>query len=124
MADLIISIPNQVPRRYPVPDSFTYRELQTIKQITGCRPAELEDALTSGDPDIVVALATICAARAGHKISADDLFDLEVGAITIDGDESDVDESDPTSGATDPNEVAPETILEAGGTPASLASTG
>lgn len=122
MADLIISIPNQVPRRYPVPESFTYRELNTIKQITGCRPAELEDALSSGDPDIVIALAVVCAKRAGHNIKADDLFDLEVGAITLEGDE--VDESDPTSGVTDPDEVTPEMIPEDGGTPASLVSTG
>jgi glutathione S-transferase len=80
MSSIVITIPNQVPRKYAVPESFTYRELQTIKNVTGLRPAEFEDALESGDPDIVIALAVICAQRAGHAITADDLMDLEVGA--------------------------------------------
>jgi hypothetical protein len=113
MADLVIHIPNQVPRKYPVPESFTYRELQTIKTVTGLRPAELEDALSSGDPDIVIALGIICAKRAGHTITEDDLLDLEVGGITIEGDE---DESDPTSGVVDDEATPAETILADGGT--------
>ena len=97
MSSIVITIPNQVPRKYAVPDSFTYRELQTIKQVTGLRPAEFEDALQSGDPDIVIALAVICAKRAGHNITADDLMDLEVGAITVEGD----DDADPTTAGDD-----------------------
>ena len=105
MSHLVIAIPNQVPRRYPVPDSFTYRELQTMKTVTGLRPAEFEDALNSGDPDIVIALAVICAQRAGHSITADDLMDLEVGAITVEGDEddpTDAGEADNAEPATTP----------------------
>lgn len=118
MSSIVIAIPNQVPRKYPVPESFTYRELQTIKTVTGLRPVEFEDALNSGDPDIVIALAVICAKRAGHKITADDLMDLEVGAITVEGD----DEADPTT-AGDATADQPATIPADGGTQPSPEST-
>lgn len=119
MADLVISIPNQIPRKYPVPESFTYRELQTFKTVAGLRPAELEDALFSGDPDVVIALAMICAKRSGHPFTEEDLLDLEVGAITIEGD------ADPTSAGEDAEGEQPATTPEDGGTqllPASTAS--
>ncbi len=119
MSHIVIAIPNQVPRKYAVPESFTYRELQTIKTVTGLRPAEFEDALNSGDPDIVIALAVICAARAGHNLTHDDLLDLEVGAITVEGDEAD---PTPAAGADDAAEAA--TIPADGGIPASSVSTG
>lgn len=118
MSSIVIAIPNQVPRKYPVPESFTYRELQTIKTVTGLRPVEFEDALNSGDPDIVIALAVICAKRAGHNITAEDLMDLEVGAITVEGD----DEADPTT-AGDANADQPATIPADGGTQPSAVST-
>lgn len=117
MSHIVIAMPNQVPRKYVVPDSFTYRELQTIKTVTGLRPADFEDALSSGDPDIVIALAVICAARAGHNITADDLMDLEVGSITVEGDDE-----DPTD-AGEASADQPATTPEDGGTPPSLAST-
>jgi hypothetical protein len=117
MSSIVITIPNQVPRKYAVPESFTYRERQTIKNVTGLRPAEFEDALESGDPDIVIALAVICAQRAGHAITADDLMDLEVGAITVEGD----DEDPTTAGAAESE--APTTTPEDGGTLPSPAST-
>lgn len=113
MADIVIHIPNQVPRRYPVPDNFTYRELQTIKTVTGLRPAEFEEALGAGDPDIVIALAMICAKRAGHNMAADDLFDLEIGGITIEGD----DEEDPTTAGDNADDATPATTPADGGTP-------
>lgn len=116
MSSIVIAIPNQLPRKYPVPESFTYRELQTIKTVTGLRPAEFEDALNSGDPDIVIALAVICAQRAGHNMTADDLMDLEVGAITVEGDDE-----DPTADGAEAE--APTTTPEDGGTPPSPAST-
>lgn len=119
MSHIVIAIPNQVPRKYAVPESFTYRELQTIKTVTGLRPAEFEDALNSGDPDIVIALAVICAQRAGHNITADDLMDLEVGAITVEGDDA-----DPTPAASVDDAVEAATIPADGGTPDSSESTG
>lgn len=118
MASIVVSIPNQIPRRYPVPESFTYREINKIKQETGLRPAEFEDALNTGDPSIVISLALICANRAGHRMTEADLFDLEVGAISVEGDEDDADPT-PAGDAT----VTPATTPEAGGTLLSPAST-
>lgn len=118
MADLVIAIPGEVPRKYPVPDSFTYRELNTIKTVTGLRPAEFEDALASGDPDIVVSLAVVCAQRAGHKLTRDVLMDLDVGSITIEGDDE-----DPTLAGEAETSNEPATTPEAGGTQPSLVST-
>jgi hypothetical protein len=119
MADLVIAIPGEVPRKYPVPDSFTYRELNTIKTVTGLRPAEFEDALASGDPDIVISLAVVCSQRAGHKITRETLLDLDVGSITIESD----DDEDPTTASDEADSVALATIPADGGTPASSAST-
>lgn len=118
MPDLVISIPNQIPRKYPVPDSFTYRELQTFKTVAGVRPIEMEDALTSGDPDVVIALAMVCAKRAGHTFTDEMLLDLEVGAITLEGDAE-----DPPTGSVEAS-VETTTILDDGGTPPLDASTG
>lgn len=118
MSSIVIHIPNQIPRKYPVPESFTYRELQLIKTSTGLRPADFEDALQSGDPDIVIALALICAKRAGHSMTADDLMDLEVGAITVEDDDV-----DPTTAGGDAT-PATMTTPEDGGTLASPESTG
>lgn len=118
MPSIIINLPGQIPRKYPVPESFTYRELHTIKTVTGLRPVDFEDALASGDPDIVVALAVVCAKRAGHNITQDDLLDLEVGGISVEGDED-----DPTDAGDADAEATPATTLEDGGTPPSPAST-
>ena len=117
MSHIVIAISNEIPRKYPVPDSFTYRELQTIKTVTGLRPSDFEDALNSGDPDIVIALSLICAARAGHQMTQDDLLDLDVGSITVEGDDE-----DPTT-AGDANADQPATIPADGGTPDSSGST-
>lgn len=113
MSHIVIARPNEIPRKYPIPDGFTYRELNTIKTITGLRPADFEEALNTGDPGIVISLAIICAARAGHTLSEDDLLDLEVGAIMVESDDE-----DPTSaGADEPVDAsATETIPADGGT--------
>lgn len=115
MSHIIIALPNEVPRKYPVPEGFTYRELNTIKTITGLRPADFEEALNTGDPGIVISLAIICANRAGHTITEDDLLDLEVGAIRLEGDE---DDADPTPADADAvvETSATEMTLAAGGT--------
>lgn len=110
MSHIVIALPGDVPRKYPIPDGFTYRELNTIKTITGLRPADFEEALATGDPGIVISLAIICANRAGHKITEDDLLDLEVGSITVEGDDE-----DPTVAGAD-NEAELATTPADGGT--------
>lgn len=119
MADLVIKIPGQIPRKYPLPDSWTYRELQTIKRISGLNPARVLDALEEGDPDAVIALAVVTAQRAGHNITEHDLMDLDSDAVVFDADE---DEVTPT-GADEANDKTVETIPADGGTPDSSVST-
>lgn len=86
MSELVIAFPDG-ERRYPMPESFTYREMGVIKRITGLRAGELEEALTAGDVDVIVALAVIAGTRAGDTVSADDFENLEFGAIEIADDE-------------------------------------
>ena len=88
--------------------------MQTIKTVTGLRPGDFENALVTGDPDIVIALAVICAGRAGHKITPEMLLDLEVGAISVEDDE----DENPTIAAVEAAEIQiEETTHEDGGTP-------
>lgn len=75
-------------REYPMPESFTYRELGLVKQISGLGAAELPKAIEKGDSDLMVAMTLIAMHRAGHKADVDFLMDMQVGAITfIDDDE-------------------------------------
>lgn len=119
MADLVIKIPGQIPRKYPLPDSWTYRELQTIKRISGLNPGRVLDALEEGDPDVVIALAVVTAQRAGHNITEHDLMDLDSDAVVFDSTE---DEPTPI-GADEANDAATETTPAPGGTPDSSEST-
>ena len=111
MSELVITFPDG-ERRYPMPQSFTYREMGTIKRITGLRAGELEDALNAGDVDVIVALAVIAGTRAGDTVSPEDFEDLEFGAIAI----ADDDER-PTEDVAELEE--PPTTSEAPGTPVS-----
>jgi len=95
-------------QRFEVPDGFTYREMRQMRQITGLNPADLEEALQEGNGDLAVALAVISASRAGVQLDPEELYDLEFGAITAEGDEP-----DPTQAAA--GEAAMTTTLAAGG---------
>lgn len=83
---------------FELPETFTYREMKEIRNISGYKPAELESALLGGDGDLVVALAVVAAGRAGVKLKPEELLDLEFGAITVEGDEED---TDPTPAAAE-----------------------
>jgi hypothetical protein len=63
---------------------FTGRELHTIKEISGVRGGELQEALQAGDYDLVVAFAVIVLRRAGKDVDPDEIMNAEVGAITVD----------------------------------------
>ena len=49
-------------------ETVTNRELHMIKEISGVRANELQDALEAWDNDIVVAFAEIALRRAGLKV--------------------------------------------------------
>ena len=104
---LIITRPTG-EQKFDVPESFTYREMRQMRQITGLNPADLEEALIEGNGDLAVALAVISAGRAGVTLDPEELYDLEFGAISAEGDEP-----DPTQAAAD--EAAEMTTLAAGG---------
>ena len=68
---------------------FTNRELHLIKQVADVRAGELEDEFRRGNNDLIVAVALIAARRNGKDIPVEDLWEATVGAITLDGDETD-----------------------------------
>jgi len=85
--------------------TFTGRELHTIKQISGVRAGELQDAFAAGDYDLVVALTVIVLQRAGQKVDADEIMDADVGSITIKLEEvAEDEERPPTSPPSNGNE--------------------
>jgi hypothetical protein len=118
--------------------AFTGAELHTIKQISGVRAGELQEGLTAGDYDLVVAFTVIVLQRAGQNVDPAAIMAAEVGSITIDLNESDaevVEERPPVSSPT-PNgsenslgagpssnestEPSGSPSLDAGGQPVSL----
>jgi hypothetical protein len=53
---------------YPIDiGSFTMRELNIIKRVSGLRAGEIEDALKAGDSDLLVAIATLAVRREGKN---------------------------------------------------------
>lgn len=67
---------------YPFPESYTYKELSTIKKISGVRAGEIAEAAAAGDTDVIVALAVIVMERAGLKPDVDKLYALDADQIT------------------------------------------
>jgi hypothetical protein len=59
---------------------FTNRDLHEIKQISGVRAGELEEAGKAGDNDLIVAVAHIVLHRYGKDIPLDVLWDAPAGA--------------------------------------------
>lgn len=82
---------------YELASGFTMGELHTIKKITGLRGGELDDALTAGDTDLVVAFAVIALERAGVTVDAKELWDCEAGTIRLEPDEEDEDPNPPVA---------------------------
>lgn len=68
---------------YPFPDQLTGREFGLVKQATGLRAGEIEEALDAGDVELVLTLAVIAMRRAGKEVDVEDLLDLPVGEGTI-----------------------------------------
>lgn len=67
--------------------SFTNRELHLIKQETGVRAGEIEEAFGAGDNDLLVAITLIVLQRAGKGDVAqlrDVVWDAEAGSVQFD----------------------------------------
>lgn len=78
------------------PETLTNREGHRIKQMTGLRAGELEDAMTAGDSDLLLALAAIVLARHSKHVADDLLWDAPIGsALNWVLDQTEGDEADP-----------------------------
>jgi len=62
---------------------FTNRELHTIKRLTGLRVGELDEAMRTGDSDVLVAFCVLALQRHGKPVDEDALWDAQAGSITI-----------------------------------------
>lgn len=67
------------------------RELHLIKQVSGVRGNELEEAMLAGDYDLLIALTLIAIERSGKVAPpASVLLDADVGHIVVDEDPAEV----------------------------------
>lgn len=85
MADYKVSIKG-VPGldgEYDLDLTFTHRDYRTIKQLSGVRALEVEDALQAGDMDVILAVAEIALQRAGVPHSIEQLWDAEGGSLKL-----------------------------------------
>jgi hypothetical protein len=62
-------------------DVFTGNELHLIKKHSGVRVAEIAEAMTAGDYDLIVCLTKIAMDRAGNDVPIELLMGAKVGAI-------------------------------------------
>lgn len=91
---------------------FTNRELHEIKKATGLRAGEFEEAMNSGDNDLLVVMAALMLERAGQKDVLEQLWDLPAGKISFDVSDEEIPEEDdalpPASGPDDEPEPSAE----------------
>lgn len=90
MADKIVfkGVHPSYDGEYEIEDDFTMRELHTIKRLSGCRVAEIQDALAQSDTDVVLALGVIVLQRHGKHIDEDVLWDTTAGSISLVGEDA------------------------------------
>jgi hypothetical protein len=75
---------------YPINvQSFTMRELQIIKRMSGVRAGELPDAFNAGDSDVILAICVIAVRRNGRDWESFEkiAWDVDFDAITFIADE-------------------------------------
>lgn len=91
--------------RYEFDDwRLTQRELNDIKVISGVRAGELIEALFANDRAAVVGLTVVILKRAGHAVTADDLWDTKADEIEVDfGTADDADPPTQTASEEKPN---------------------
>jgi len=85
---------------------FVQREWHEIKQHTGLRPGDLDDALAQNDPDALAALIWVTLTRAGFParqvwgaIGESDVFDSDIYQV-VPEEETDGDTASPPSPST------------------------
>lgn len=83
---------------YPIDiRSFTMRELQIIKRMSGVRAGELAEAFEAGDTDVLLAIAVIAVRRNGKDWESFEriAWESDLSAITFVGGEEAADEPTP-----------------------------
>lgn len=104
-------------------DSFTNRELRTIKRVSGgITGARLQQALLDGDQDAFLGLVYVALERSGRfpAIVEDILLDAAVDAIEFIVDDDAADETDDASAeGNSPSAPAPEAAAESSSSGAS-----
>jgi hypothetical protein len=94
------------------PESMTNREGHRIKQMSGVRAGEYEDALEAGDNDFMVALAAIVLTRRGKRFDESVLWDAPMGSgVTFEIGEREEEGEDPDP----PSAAISETPPQSGG---------
>lgn len=78
-------------------------DLHLIKEISGVRVNELQEALEAGDYDLVVAMAVIVLRRAGRTVEPAEIMEAEIGALTVDFGDDAVEEERPLASTPTPN---------------------
>jgi hypothetical protein len=76
---------------YPIDiGSFTMRELQIIKRMSGVRAGELPEAFDAGDSDLIFAICVIAVRRNGRNWEAFEkiAWDVDFDAITFIADDA------------------------------------
>lgn len=76
-------------------ENLTNRDHHIIKEISGVRGNELEDAFQARDNDLIVAFCEIALRKAGVAVNRDALWDAPVGAIQLVADDEEEQESPP-----------------------------
>jgi hypothetical protein len=88
---------------------FTYfknREWRTIKELSGVRMGEFNEALEAGDNDLVVALAVIALRRRNIDVNVEALWEAPSWKITLSTEDADA--LPPDQSGTDEPTVEPE----------------
>lgn len=103
----IVGVSENVDGEWELDDELDYGAFRTIKQTTGLRASEVNDALAAGDADLVVAFAMIALDQNGRRYQANELWRAKIGSITLVGDlanptqtpnGSELEPNEPTSG--------------------------
>lgn len=76
---------------------FNGDELHFIKQRSGVRAGELDEAFKAGDYDVILAMAVIAMRRAGTDVDPDIIWKAQVGKIDFVADEQEADAGPPAS---------------------------
>lgn len=84
------------------PECLTNGEGHIIKSMSGVRAGELEDALVSGDNDVLIALGKIVLARNGKRVDDSLLWNAPMGAGMMIVPSSDPNEDEPEDDARPP----------------------